>query len=35
MINSSEIFEEMKRLSPWYHKIDLGDGVVTPGEDFE
>lgn len=31
----SEILEEMKRLAPWYHKIDLGNDLVTPGVDFE
>ena len=23
--------EEIERLGPWYHTIDLGGGVVTPG----
>jgi len=26
---------EMERLSPWYHKIDLGPGLVTPGQAFD
>lgn len=26
---------EMERLKPWYHKINLGQGIVTPGLDFE
>jgi SAM-dependent methyltransferase len=29
------IEKRLRELSPWYHKIDLGDGIVTPGRDFE
>lgn len=26
-----EFTQEIERLGPWYHTIDLGDGVATPG----
>lgn len=29
------ISRRVKELEPWYHKIDLGDGIVTPGFDFD
>jgi SAM-dependent methyltransferase len=29
------IREGVERLAPWYHKIDLGSGILTPGYDFE
>lgn len=29
------IVEEMNRHTDWYHKIDLGQGIVTPGRPFE
>ncbi|MEZ5892044.1 MAG: hypothetical protein R3C58_02690 [Parvularculaceae bacterium] len=29
------IEKRIRELSPWYHKIDLGDGIVTPGFNFE
>ncbi|MGB3240197.1 MAG: DUF1698 domain-containing protein, partial [Geitlerinemataceae cyanobacterium] len=30
-----EIKQEIERLKHWYHKIDLGDGLVTPGLNFD
>jgi tRNA (mo5U34)-methyltransferase len=27
----AELMQEIERLGPWYHTIDLGGGVVTPG----
>jgi tRNA (mo5U34)-methyltransferase len=30
-----KILRRIKALSPWYHKIDLGDGIVTPGREFD
>lgn len=29
------IRRRIDELKPWYHKIDLGDGIVTPGFDFD
>ncbi len=29
------IQKRIKELSPWYHKIDLGDGIVTPGRNYD
>lgn len=29
------IRERMEKLSPWYHNIDLGHGLVTPGRSYE
>ena len=29
------IMQRVEELSPWYHKIDLGDGIETPGRDYE
>jgi len=29
MMNRSEIAAEIQRLEPWFHCIDLGDGLVT------
>lgn len=29
------IKRRIKELEPWYHKIDFGDGIVTPGFDYE
>lgn len=29
------INRRIEELSPWYHKIDLGGGIVTPGRDYE
>lgn len=31
----SYVLKKIEELSPWYHKIDLGDGVITPGRDFD
>ncbi len=31
----SEIRRRMDALKPWYHKIELGDGLVTPGRDYD
>jgi tRNA (mo5U34)-methyltransferase len=33
--NREEILTEIERLQPWYHKVDLGNGVVTPGYDWD
>lgn len=33
--SAEEIQNVVKQLSPWYHKIDLGEGIVTPGYDFD
>lgn len=30
-----EITQKVAALKPWYHKIDLGDGIVTPGYNFD
>ena len=30
-----ETLAEIERLQPWYHKVDLGNGVVTPGYDWD
>jgi SAM-dependent methyltransferase len=29
------IEKRIKELSPWYHKIDLGNGIVTPGREYD
>lgn len=29
------INRKIEELEPWYHKIDLGGGVVTPGRDYD
>ena len=29
------IRRRIEELKPWYHKIDLGSGVVTPGRDYD
>jgi len=34
-MNADEKRAALKTFRFWYHKIDLGDGVVTPGLDFE
>ena len=31
----AEIEQRIEELKPWYHKIDLGGGIVTPGFDFD
>lgn len=35
MMTPDELREELEKFEFWYHKIDLGGGVVTPGLDFE
>lgn len=30
-----ELREKVEKLGPWYHKIDLGQGVITPGPEYE
>ena len=27
--------KRIEELKPWYHKIDLGNGIVTPGRDWD
>ncbi|MBV9462808.1 MAG: DUF1698 domain-containing protein [Verrucomicrobiae bacterium] len=34
-LDRSAIEAEIRRLGPWYHKIDLGNGMVTPGLDLD
>lgn len=29
------IQERIEELAPWYHSIDLGDGIVTPGRTYD
>lgn len=29
------LLRKIENLKPWWHKIELGDGVVTPGGDHE
>lgn len=29
------IQKRIEELSPWYHKIDLGDGIITPGRNYD
>lgn len=29
------IQKKIEELSPWYHSIDLGDGIVTPGKKYD
>lgn len=31
----TEILRRIDELAPWYHKIDLGDGIVTPGREYD
>ena len=31
----NEIRKQMERFRVWYHKIDLGNGLVTPGRDYD
>jgi hypothetical protein len=33
--SASYIRQRIKELSPWYHKIDLGQGIVTPGQNYD
>lgn len=33
--NQNDLREKVKDYGSWYHKIDLGQGIVTPGLDFE
>ena len=33
--NKKEIQAEIKKFSYWYHKINLGNGIITPGLDLE
>jgi tRNA (mo5U34)-methyltransferase len=33
--SKDELIVAVERLKPWYHKIDLGQGVITPGCNFE
>jgi len=35
IVDAAAITEEIKKFHFWYHKIDLGNGVVTPGLDFD
>ena len=30
-----EMKQEVERLKPWYHRIDLGNGIITPGHDWD
>jgi tRNA (mo5U34)-methyltransferase len=34
-LETDEIMEKIKQIPFWYHKIDLGNGIVTPGLDFD
>lgn len=35
-MNKAEISNKLKRdFTYWYHKIDLGDGIITPGFDYD
>ncbi len=29
------VLRKIEELKPWYHKIDLGDGIITPGNDYD
>jgi len=29
------ILQRIEELKPWYHKIDLGNGIITPGNDWD
>jgi len=33
--DSETILNEIEKLKPWWHKIDLGNGIITPGGDYE
>jgi tRNA (mo5U34)-methyltransferase len=33
--NIAELRQEMFSFRDWYHKIDLGNGLITPGRDYE
>ncbi len=35
MASPEEMAEEIKKFRFWYHKIDLGNGVITPGLDLD
>ena len=34
-IDEAYIRYRIEELSPWYHKIDIGNGIITPGRDYE
>jgi tRNA (mo5U34)-methyltransferase len=34
-LETDEIMEKINHIPFWYHKIDLGNGIVTPGLDFD
>lgn len=34
-MTADELREEMAKFRSWYHKIPLGNGVITPGLDFD
>jgi len=34
-LTSEELKNEVSKYSSWYHKINLGEGVITPGYDFD
>jgi tRNA (mo5U34)-methyltransferase len=33
LISSEELKEEIKKIN-WFHKINLGNGIITPGIDY-
>ena len=33
--SKKEIRTEINKFSYWYHKINLGNGIITPGLDLE
>jgi len=33
--NIDAVRAEMNEFRDWYHKIDLGNGLITPGRDYE
>jgi 2-polyprenyl-3-methyl-5-hydroxy-6-metoxy-1,4-benzoquinol methylase len=32
---TADLLKRIEELKPWYHKIDLGNGIITPGKDWE
>ena len=35
MTEKNQLIAKMKTFRSWYHKIDLGQGIITPGQNFD
>lgn len=33
--SKEELLRKIDQLAPWYHKINLGHGIITPGKNFD